>query len=64
MEHRGYDIAAGEFGLKEIKALGRGSVHKSLRGKFTHADLAKKTIDDYEDSKEKVKVDGKADSGS
>ena len=60
MEYKNYTIAIGEYGMKEIKPVGKGSVDKALRGKFTHAELAKKAIDDFETSK--GKVNGEAES--
>lgn len=67
-EYKGYNIVSdGTYGFKEIKAIGKGSVHKELRGKFTHGSGAMKHIDQFLESqpakvtkKEKVK-DGKDD---
>jgi len=54
MEYRGYKIEGdGTFGLYEIKPLGRGSVPKPLRGKYTNHSQAKVAIDQYESSKDK-----------
>lgn len=52
MEYRGYSIEnIGTFAMKEIKTIGRGSVHMSLRGNYTDSKTAMKAIDFYEDSK-------------
>lgn len=52
MEYRGYSIEnIGTFAMKEIKAIGRGSVHMSLRGNYTDSKTAMKAIDLYEDNK-------------
>lgn len=42
------------FGYKEIKPVGKGSVHLTLRGKFTTEAVARRAIDTYLD---KIKVD-------
>lgn len=53
MEYRGYNIESiGTFAMKEIKAIGRGSVHMSLRGNYTDFRTAMKAIDFYEDNKQ------------
>lgn len=60
MEYRGYKIQGdGTFGLYEVKPLGRGTVPKSLRGKYTTHKDAKVAIDQYESSKEKGRKNGK-----
>jgi len=41
------------YGYKEIKPAGKGSVHLSLRGKYTTTQMAQRAIDSYV---EKVKV--------
>jgi hypothetical protein len=52
IEHRGYQIVGdGTYGYKEIKAMGKGSVHLSLRGAYTTSFMAKRAIDLHEDSK-------------
>ena len=58
MEYRGYKIQRTSMGMREVKAVGRGSVHKSLRGLFTSDGEAIKLIDYYEDSKPKGKANG------
>lgn len=48
MEYNGYSIEHdGTFGYKEIKPIGKGSVPKELRGKYTTAVTAKQAIDAY-----------------
>jgi hypothetical protein len=60
-EYRGYLIVGdGTFGYKQIKPVGKGSVHLSLRGDYTTAAFARKAIDYYEDV-EKVTKGGKTD---
>jgi len=52
VEHNGHLIVAdGTYGYKEIKAVGKGSVHMSLRGKYTSFEMAKKAIDTYVNKK-------------
>lgn len=52
-EYRGYEIVTDTSNMmKEIKAIGRGSVHKSLRGYYTTEKYAMKNIDVYENGKE------------
>lgn len=46
-------VGDGTYGYKEIKPVGKGSVHLSLRGKYTTETVAKRAIDHYLD---KVKV--------
>lgn len=60
LEHRGYHINTDPTypTMKKVEAIGRGSVHLSLRGLFTSLKIAKDTIDAYEDKKEVVE-DGK-----
>lgn len=60
MEYCGYLIKMNGYGLREICPEGRGTVPNALRGMFTNAVLAQKAIDDYQESKPKGKVDGKA----
>jgi len=49
MEYKGYNIVNDpEFMSKRIEPIGRGSVHLSLRGRFTSEGIAKKVIDAYE----------------
>lgn len=60
-EYKGYKIVADKsYGFKEIKASGRGSVHLSLRGKYTTLAVARQAIDTYLDSKQ-VKDNGETD---
>jgi len=47
-EYAGYRIEGdGSYGFKEIKPVGKGSVPKELRGKFTHARQAQLCIDSF-----------------
>lgn len=47
-EYKGYIIVGdGTYGMKEIKPVGKGSVHMSLRGKYTSSVTAMKDIDRY-----------------
>lgn len=60
IEYNGYKIVNDDtFGYKEIKPLGRGSIHLSLRGKFTTEKVARQAIDNYLASK--VNKDDKTD---
>lgn len=60
VEYKGYQIANdGTYGFKEIKPLGKGSVHMSLRGKFTNDRIAKVAIDTF--LSKKVDSNGKDD---
>lgn len=53
IEYRGYQIVTDNTNMmKEIKAIGRGSVHLSLRGHYTTEKYAMKSIDVYENGKE------------
>lgn len=46
MEYKGYKIEAeGNYMMKVIKPIGKGSVHKNLRGSFTTDVFAMKQID-------------------
>jgi len=46
IEYEGYKVVGdGAYGFKEIKAIGKGSVHLSLRGKYTGTNQAKRAID-------------------
>lgn len=48
IEYKEYMIVGdGTFGYKEIKPVGKGSVHLSLRGKYTNSQQAMKAIDFY-----------------
>lgn len=48
MEYNGFLIEGdGTFGYKQIKPVGRGSVPKQLRGKYTTALFAQSAIDAY-----------------
>ena len=60
-EYEGYLIvtAVGKGSLKQIKAKGKGSVVKILRGLYTTATEARMAIDKYNTTK-KEKSDGKA----
>lgn len=62
MEYRGYDILPlnNMIGF-EIKYIGKGSAHSSLRGMFTSKHDARKLIDLYLGKEE---VDGEADTSS
>ncbi|BFG81839.1 hypothetical protein [Pseudomonas phage PP21] len=60
VEYKGYQIVNdGTYGFKEIKPLGKGSVHMSLRGKFTNDRIAKVAIDTF--LSKKVDSNGKDD---
>lgn len=44
--YRGYSIQGDNtYGYKEIKPVGKGSVHLSLRGQYTTAAFAQRAID-------------------
>lgn len=43
------------FGYKEIKPAGKGSVHLTLRGKYTTSTHARRAIDTYLDTIKVVK---------
>lgn len=59
-EYNGFKIVGdGTYGYKEIKALGRGSINLSLRGKFTTEKVARQAIDQHLASK--VNKDDKTD---
>ena len=49
LEYKGYGIVGdGTFGYKEIKPIGKGSVHLELRGqKFTNSKQAELAIDSF-----------------
>lgn len=53
-------VPDGQYGYKEIKPVGKGSVHLSLRGKYTTEREAARAIDFYVDSI-KVAKGGKTD---
>ena len=58
-EYNGYKIVGdGTYGYKEIKQLGRGAIHLSLRGKYTTEKVARQAIDQHLASK--VDKDDKA----
>lgn len=40
-------VGDGTFGFKEIKPVGKGSVHLSLRGQYTNTQQAVKAIEYY-----------------
>lgn len=59
-EYKGYQILSdGVYGYKEIKVVGKGSVHLSLRGKYTTEATARRAIDSH--VAEKVDKGGKTD---
>lgn len=59
-EYNGYKIVNdGTYGYKEIRQIGRGAIHLSLRGKFTTERVARQAIDQHLASK--VTKDDKAD---
>ena len=53
MEYLGYAINADDSypTMKRVEAIGRGSVHKSLRGLYTSVRGAKQAIDLFENKK-------------
>jgi hypothetical protein len=53
MEYKNYNIVPGAFANKAIKALGKGSVNKSLRGLYTSEREAQVAIDLFESQKAK-----------
>lgn len=58
VEYKGYQIVAdGTYGFKEIKPVGKGSVHLSLRGKYSNVRLAQLAIDAH--VSKKGEADGK-----
>lgn len=48
-------VGDGVYGYKEIKPVGKGSVHLSLRGKYTTLTAARKAIDFYLDNVKVIK---------
>jgi len=62
-EYKGYLIVSGNGTMKEIKAKGKGSVVKELRGLYTSTGEARKAIDKHL-SKARGKGNGKASSTS
>lgn len=52
-------VSEGGFGMKVIKANGKGSIHLDLRGLYTNAGTAKRAIDVFLAGK-KVTKDGEA----
>lgn len=60
--YKGYKIVPeGAFGMKRIKADGKGSVHLSLRGTYSSGTMAKRAIDLYlsrPKTKKKVTTNG------
>lgn len=56
LEYRGYHIETDSSypTMKKVEAIGRGSVHLSLRGLFTSLKIAKEAIDTHEDRKGRV----------
>ena len=63
MEYRGYNIVSDPDlpTMSRVEAIGRGSVHLSLRGFYTTAKSARDAIDSYETRKEEE--NGKTSSG-
>ena len=61
-EYKGYLIvvAANRGSLREIKAKGKGSVVKTLRGLYTSLGEAKSAIDKYEGEKSNAKSKAKS----
>lgn len=48
MEYKGYKLESdGTYGYVSIKATGKGSVHKNLRGLYTTRAFAQKDIDSH-----------------
>lgn len=46
LEYRGHLIVGdGTYGYKQIKPVGKGSVHLSLRGEYTTSLMARRAID-------------------
>lgn len=57
-EYKGYQIVNdGTFGHKQIKPIGKGSVHLTLRGTYTTFGFAQRAIDLY--LSQKVDTNGK-----
>lgn len=47
-EYKGYTVVGDkQYGYKEIKPIGKGSVPLSLRGQFTTVNFAHRAIDAY-----------------
>lgn len=64
MEYKGFKIVNdGTFGMWLVKAIGRGSVPKELRGSYTTAVLAQKSIDVHTETKGKSNGGTKPTSG-
>lgn len=62
-EYSGYKIVGdGTFGYKSVKAIGRGSVPKELRGVYTTDHFAKTAVDSYLQNTKGVNKDVKAES--
>lgn len=56
IEYKGYVIVNdGTFGYFEVKHTGKGSLPKSLSGKYTKSSIAMRDIDTYVNSKEPEK---------
>lgn len=61
-EYKGYTIQAdGYFSMYTIRPVGRGSIPKELRGRYTSYLAAQKQIDSYLNTKGKGNKDGTAD---
>ncbi len=46
IEYKGYNIVGdGTFGYKQVKPIGKGSVHLALRGNYTDHKAAMRAID-------------------
>jgi hypothetical protein len=54
MEYKGFDIIGdGTFGMKVIKAVGKGSVPMLLRGSYSNDRFAQHAVDVHLSNKEK-----------
>jgi hypothetical protein len=51
MEYRGYSLAYDKCGLVKIEPVGKGSVHKELRGLYTRKAEAKQAINAFLESR-------------
>jgi len=49
-QYKGYEIVSNQFSNKLIKAIGKGSVHKELRGLYTSLGMAKQAIDSIKEN--------------
>jgi len=65
IEYNGYSIQQdGMYSMCTIRPLGKGSVPKELRGRYTDYGAAKKAIDAYVKSKSKGQYNGKTERSS